>query len=193
MGRPACYRAALAAVLAGTGLLAACSQEGRAPRLAELGEDRDGRALLTPVHHLQNVDDPYADWFIAQERGLYLELGSLARIVPCQAEGYVCVAWPFAFSFPLDGPPSMAGWQAGGLSFSARHEVERDFCGRTRRVYLIEGTDPSGAATRTWYHPDFGIYAILIGQAEDGRMVRIERAYTTCERGLYQRRPAGPD
>lgn len=187
MGRPAFQRAALAAVLAGTSLLAACGNEGRAPRLAELGEDIDGRILRSPVHHLQNFDDPYADWFIAPERGLYLELGRLSQIVTCEADGYICVAWPFAFSFPLEGVPSMAGWQAGGFTFSARHEVERDFCGRTRQVYLIEGADPSGAATRTWYHPDFGIYAIAIGQAEEGRMVRIERAYTTCERGLYSR------
>lgn len=193
MRRPASRHAAFAAILAATGLVSACGQEGRAPRMADLGEDRTGRSQTTPVHHLKNLDDPYADWFIAEAQGVYLELGRLSQIVECEAQGYVCIAWPFAFSFPEQGPPSMAGWQAGGFTFTARYEVERDFCGRERRVYLIEGADPSGAATRTWYHPDFGIYAILIGQAEEGRMVHIERAYATCERGLYARRPSAAD
>lgn len=186
MGRPVPFRAALCVLAAGLAV-SACGADAGAPSRADLGTDRDGRPQSTPVYQLRNLDDPYTDWFIAPERGLFVESGRLFDIVNCEAEGYACIAWPFAFSFPREGAPSMAGWEAGGYSFAARYETERDFCGRVREAWMIEGTDGSGLATRTWYHPDFGIYAILIGQAEAGRMVRIERAYSTCEEGLYAR------
>ena len=186
MGLSAPMRLAACVMLAGLAV-SACGADGAVPRRADLGADPDGRPQSTPVYQLRNLDDPYADWFIAPERGLFVESGRLYDIVTCEAEGFDCIAWPFAFSFPSEGAPSMAGWQAGGYSFAARYETERDFCGRVREAWMIEGTDGSGLATRTWYHPDFGIYAILVGQAEDGRLVRIERAYSTCEAGLYAR------
>ena len=175
----------LAVLILAAASLGACGGDGRAPRMAELDPDMPSRETKTPVYQLQNLDDPYGDWFIAPERGLYFEFGAPGELVSCEAEGYACLAWPFAFSFPLDGAPSMAGWEAGGMTFVARYETERDFCGAPRDVWMIEADDGAGGSTRVWYDPDFGIYSVMIGQAEDGRMARIERAYATCERGLY--------
>lgn len=66
-------------------------------------------------------------------------------------------------------------------------EAERNFCGRTRTAYLVEGVNETGWSTRVWYHPGFGVYAVMSGQARDGELVSVERAFVTCERGLYRR------
>jgi hypothetical protein len=161
--------------------LAACAPEGRAPDSIEIGEDRH------PVYRLTSLSEAYGDLFVAPDQGVFIDFGRTESIVSCERRGYTCVQWPFVFSFPEDGDPPSGGWQAAGYDFTVVAETERNFCGRTRRAYLVEGANETGWATRVWYHPDFGVYAVMSGQASDGELVTVERTYTTCERGLFKR------
>lgn len=177
-GRPGLY--ALTGV-AGAALLCACTPEGRAPEQIAIGEDR------YPLYRLVSLSDPYGDLHVAPDQGVFIDFGRTESIVTCRQRGYTCLEWPFVFSFPEEGDPPANGWSAGGYDFRVVAEAERNFCGRTRRAYLVEGANGAGWATRVWYHPDFGVYAVMSGQASDGRMTEVERAYTICDRGLYKR------
>ncbi len=161
--------------------LAACSGEGHAPDTALIGEDE------IPVHRLTSLTDPYADIYVSVEREIVLDFGRVEAVIECERRGYLCLEWPFVFAFPESGEPPANGWSAGGYEFRTVTRAERNFCGRTREAYLIEGSNGVGWATRVWYHPDFGVYAVMTGQAEDGDLVTVERAYTTCDRGLMAR------
>jgi len=177
------WRARLgSAMIAGLAVsLAACTPEGRAPGRIEIGEERH------PVYHLAGLSEPYSDLYLAPDQGVFVDFGRTESIVTCEQRGYVCVLWPFVFSFPEEGDPPAAGWRAAGYDFRVVAQAERTFCGRTRSAFLIEGANATGWATRVWYHPDFGVYAVMSGQAEDGELANVERAYTICERGLYKR------
>lgn len=172
--------AALCAVLG----LAACGREGQAPQSILIDEE------AVKIHHLVDLVDPYGDIFIAAEHGVFIDFGRTESIITCERAGYICIEWPFVFSFPEDGRAPSGSWSAGDYEFEVINEIERDFCGRMRTVYLVEGANPVGWSTRVWYHPRFGVYAVMSGQARDGRLVTIERAYTTCDRGLFAR-PGG--
>lgn len=161
--------------------LGACSGEGRAPDTATVGQDE------IPVHRLTSLTDPYADLYVSLDRDIVLDFGRVEAVVECERRGYLCLEWPFVFAFPESGEPPAGGWSAAGYEFRTVTRAERNFCGRTRRAYLIEGSNGVGWATRVWYHPGFGVYAVMTGQAEDGDLVTIERAYTTCDRGLLAR------
>ncbi|MCR9129656.1 MAG: hypothetical protein NXI12_09050 [Alphaproteobacteria bacterium] len=172
--------------------LAACTGEGQAPQTTLIGEDE------VAVHRLVDLTDPYGDLFIAPERGLFIDFGRAEPIITCERRGYICTEWPFVFSFPEDGEAPTGTWTAGAYEFEVIAEAERDFCGRTRTAYLVEGSNDVGWSTRVWYRPDFGVYAVMSGQARDGELVTIERAFTTCDRGLFARsgglfRRAGTD
>ncbi|MGJ3230724.1 MAG: hypothetical protein ACFE0P_02890 [Oceanicaulis sp.] len=169
-----------AAAIAGFGL-AACAPEGRSPDTVTIGEDRH------PVFEMISLTDPYSDIHVAPAQGVFVDFGRTESIVTCERRGYTCLQWPFVFSFPDEGDPPAAGWRAGGYDFRVVTLAERNFCGRTRRAYLVEGQNEVGWATRVWYHPDFGVYAVMSGQAEGGELVSVERALTTCDRGLYKR------
>lgn len=162
-------------------LLAACAPEGRAPGETIIGEDRH------PVFTLTSLSDPYTDLHLAPDQGVFVDFGRTESIVTCERRGYTCLQWPFVFSFPDEGEPPAAGWTAAGYDFRLVARAERNFCGRTRQTYLIEGMNEVGWATRVWYHPDFGVYAVMSGQAREGELVSVERAFTTCERGLFKR------
>lgn len=164
--------------------LSACS-EGAAPRTVTVGEE------TYPVHHLVSLTDPWTDLYIAPEQNVFIEFGRAEPVIACEAAGYHCQEWPFVFAFPLRGDAPESGWSAGDYQFRIVEQVERRFCGRARQAYLIEGANPAGWATRVWYHPDFGVYAVMSGQSEDGELVTVERAYTTCDRGLYARQGGG--
>lgn len=172
------------AVLAALAMLAvtACSREGQAPQSVVIGEDQ------VEIHHLVDLADPYGDLFIAPERGVFLDFGRAESIITCERRGYICVEWPFVFSFPEEGDAPNGSWSAGEYEFQVVTQAERDFCGRQRTVYLVEGANEAGWSTRVWYHPDFGVYAVMSGQAREGELVTVERAYTTCDRGLFARR-----
>ncbi|MEQ8433610.1 MAG: hypothetical protein RIA71_05160 [Oceanicaulis sp.] len=161
--------------------LTACAPEGRAPDRIEIGEERH------PVYHLTSLSDPYGDLFVAPDQGVFIDFGRTEAIVSCERRGYTCVQWPFVFSFPDEGDPPAGGWQAAGYDFRVVAETERNFCGRTRTAYLVEGANETGWATRVWYNPDFGVYAVMSGQAFEGQLMNVERAYTTCQRGLFKR------
>lgn len=180
----ACTTRALSLILAAFALTA-CSGEGQAPQTALIGDDD------VPVHRLTNLTDPYGDLYVSLERDVVLDFGRAEAVIACERRGYICLEWPFVFSFPESGEPPAGGWSAGGYEFKTIARAERDFCGRTRRAYLIEGSNSVGWATRVWYHPDFGVYAVMTGQAEDGDLVTVERAFTTCDRGLLAREGAG--
>ncbi|WBQ10084.1 hypothetical protein L2D01_14510 [Hyphomonadaceae bacterium ML37] len=166
--------------------LSACS-EGAPPRTVTVGEDS------YPVHHLVSLTDPWTDLYIAPDHNVFIEFGRAEPVIACEAAGYHCQEWPFVFAFPLRGDAPEDGWSVGDYQFRIVEQVERRFCGRAREAYLIEGANPAGWATRVWYHPDFGVYAVMSGQSEDGEMVTVERAYTTCDRGLYARQGGGLD
>ena len=171
-------------------LLSACGgSEGTPPRTTEVQLSRfSEETARVEVHHLKNLSDPYADLYVSAEQGIFTQFGSVGNIEVCESDTYVCMTEPFLFSYPVTGRPSMAGWTIGPYQFVARHEVERDFCGRKREVFLIEGTDETGASTRVWYHPEFGIYAVIDGRVdEEGELTLAEAIYTTCERGLLRR------
>ncbi|MFW5660314.1 MAG: hypothetical protein ACOC05_02875 [Oceanicaulis sp.] len=168
-------------VAAAAGALGACAPEGRAPGQVTIGEDRH------PVYTLTSLSDPYTDIHIAPDQGVFVDFGRTESIVTCERRGYTCQEWPFVFSFPEEGDPPASGWSAGGYDFRVVAEAERNFCGRARRAYLVEGLNETGWSTRVWYHPGFGVYAVMSGQARDGELVSVERAFTTCERGLYKR------
>jgi hypothetical protein len=176
-------RYGLRAGLAGAVALAAtaCTGEGQAPR-SILIEDEE-----VAVHHLVDLTDPYGDLFVAPERGVFIDFGRTEAIITCERRGYICTEWPFVFSFPEDGDAPAGGWTIGEYEFEVIAEAERDFCGRTRTAYLVEGANSVGWSTRVWYHPAFGVYAVMSGQAREGDMVTIERAFTTCDRGLFAR------
>jgi hypothetical protein len=175
-------RGGWAAGLIGAGaLLAACTGEGQAPQTAVIGEED------VPVHRLVDLTDPYGDLFIAQDRGIFIDFGRAEPIIRCERRGYICIEWPFVFSFPEDGDAPTGAWTAGAYEFQVIAEAERNFCGRARKAYLVEGSNAVGWATRVWYRPDFGVYAVMSGQARDGDLVTIERALTTCDRGLFAR------
>lgn len=177
-------------VLVSALMVSACGgQEGASPRTTDVQLSRfSGETSRVEVHHLKNLSDPYADLYVSAEQGIYTQFGSVGNIELCEADGYVCMTEPFLFSYPTSGRPSMAGWTAGAYNFVAVHEIERDFCGRQRDVFMIEGTDETGASTRVWYHPEFGIYAVIDGKVdEDGELTLAEAIYTTCERGLLRR------
>jgi len=161
--------------------LSACGGEGRTPDTAAVGQDD------IPVHRLTSLTDPYADLYVSLDREVVLDFGRVEAVIACERRGYICLEWPFVFAFPENGEPPASGWSAGGYEFRTVTRAERNFCGRTRRAYLIEGSNSVGWATRVWYHPDFGVYAVMTGQAEDGDLLTIERAYTTCDRGLLAR------
>ena len=165
--------------------LSACSGEGDPPQTALVGTEQ------IPVHQLTSLTDPYADLYVSMDREIVLDFGRVEAVIECERRGYICLEWPFVFAFPESGEPPTAGWSAGGYEFRTVMQTERDFCGRTRNAYLIEGSNSVGWATRVWYHPAFGVYAVMTGQAEDGDLVTIERAYTTCDRGLLARDNAG--
>jgi hypothetical protein len=176
-------RARLRSAMAAGALLAlaACAPEGRAPERIEIGEDTH------PVYRLTSLSEPYGDLFVAPDQGVFIDFGRTEAIVSCELRGYICIQWPFVFSFPDEGDPPSGGWRAAGYEFTVTAETDRNFCGRTRRAYLVEGANETGWATRVWYHPDFGVYAVMSGQAADGELVTVERAYTLCERGLFKR------
>lgn len=178
-------RSAIAAAVFGLAL-GACTPEGRSPDAVTLGEDRH------PVFTLTSLTDPYGDLHIAPNQGVFVDFGRAESVVACEQRGFTCLQWPFVFSFPDDGDPPAAGWRAGGYAFRVLAETERNFCGRTRRAYLVEGVNETGWSTRVWYHPAFGVYAVMSGQARDGALVEVERAFITCERGLYRRGWAPP-
>lgn len=159
----------------------ACMREGQAPQSVMIGEES------IKVHRLTDLADPYGDLYIAAERGLFIDFGRAESIITCERRGYICTEWPFVFSFPENGEAPSGSWTAGDYEFDVIAEVERDFCGRQRKVYLVEGSNAVGWSTRTWYHPGFGVYAVMSGQARDGDLVTVERAYTTCDRGLFAR------
>lgn len=165
--------------------LTACSGEGAAPRTVTVGEQ------AYPVHHLVSLTDPWTDLYIAPDQNVFIEFGRAEPVIACEASGMHCQEWPFVFAFPLRGDPPEGSWRAGGYEFRVVEQVERRFCGRARQAYLVEGANEAGWATRVWYHPDFGVYAVMSGQASDGEMVTVERAYTTCDRGLYAREGGG--
>jgi hypothetical protein len=171
----------LAIAAAAAFAVSACAPEGRAPDQVLVGEERH------PVFTLTSLTEPYGDLHIAPDQGVFVDFGRTESIVACERRGYTCVQWPFVFSFPDEGDPPASGWRAGGYDFRVVAEAERNFCGRSRRAYLVEGANETGWATRVWYHPGFGVYAVMSGQAEDGALVTVERAYTLCERGLYRR------
>ncbi len=161
--------------------LAACSGEGQGPETALIGEED------IPVHRLTSLTDPYADLYVSIDREIVLDFGRVEAVIACERRGYICLEWPFVFSFPESGEPPANGWAAAGYEFRTVTRAQRNFCGRTREAYLIEGSNGVGWATRVWYHPDFGVYAVMTGQAEAGDLVTVERAYTTCDRGLLAR------
>ncbi len=165
--------------------LSACAGEGDAPQTALIGEEQ------VPVHRLVNLTDPYGDLYVSMDRDVVLDFGRAEAVIECERRGYICLEWPFVFSFPENGEPPASGWSAGGYEFKTLARAERDFCGRTRRAYLVEGSNAVGWATRVWYHPDFGVYAVMTGQAEGGDLITVERAYTTCDRGLLAREGGG--
>ena len=146
-----------------------------------IGEDRH------PVFTLTSLSDPYTDLHLAPDQGVFVDFGRTESIVTCERRGYTCLQWPFVFSFPDEGEPPAAGWSAAGYDFRLVAKAERNFCGRSREAYLIEGQNEVGWATRVWYHPSFGVYAVMSGQAREGELVSVERAFTTCERGLFKR------
>lgn len=162
-------------------VLAACSPEGRRPQTVTIGEDRH------PVFTLTSLTYPYGDLHIAPDQGVFVDFARTESVVTCDRRGYTCLQWPFVFSFPDDGDPPAAGWRAAGYEFRVLAETERNFCGRARRAYLVEGVNETGWSTRVWYSPRFGVYAVMSGQARDGALVDVERAFITCERGLYER------
>lgn len=169
-------------------LLAGCGgREGTSPRSTSVEiNSRTNERARVEMHHLQNLADPYADLYMSAFGQNYTQFGSTGEIEFCEADGYFCMASPFVFSYPETGRPSMAGWEIGEYSFVARHEVERNFCGRNREVFMIEATNASGDATRVWYHPEFGIYGVIDGEVdEDGELSEAEAIYMTCERGLF--------
>ena len=180
--RPADARAALAA--AGAFAATACSGEGQAPQTVMI-EDQE-----VTVHRLVDLTDPYGDLFIVPERGVFIDFGRTEPIITCERRGYICTEWPFVFSFPEDGDAPAGSWTAGDYEFEVIAEAERDFCGRNQTAYLVEGSNAVGWSTRVWYRPRFGVYAVMSGQARDGELVTIERAFTTCDRGLFAR-PGG--
>lgn len=184
-GRGFARRIAVFGLSAGASALSACAGEGDAPQTALVGEDD------VPVHRLTNLTDPYSDLYVAMDREMVLDFARAEAVIACERRGYICLEWPFVFSFPESGEPPAGGWSAGGYEFKTIARAERDFCGRARRAYLIEGSNSVGWATRVWYHPDFGVYAVMTGQAEDGDLVSVERAYITCDRGLLARERAG--
>ena len=165
--------------------LTACAGEGETPQTARIGEDD------VPVHRLINLTDPYGDLYVAMDRDVVLDFGRAEAVIACERRGYICLEWPFVFSFPESGEPPASGWSAGDYEFKILARAERDFCGRAWRAYLVEGSNSVGWATRVWYHPDFGVYAVMTGQAEDGDLITVERAYTTCDRGLLAREGGG--
>lgn len=171
----------LALAAAGALVLGACSGEGRAPETV-LIEDEEVK-----VHRLVDLTDPYGDVFIAAERGVFIDFGRTESIITCERRGYICTEWPFVFSFPEDGEAPTGSWTAGDYEFEVIAEAERDFCGRRRTAYLVEGSNAVGWSTRVWYRPQFGVYAVMSGQAREGELVTIERALTTCDRGLFAR------
>ena len=179
-------KASVRAGLAGVAALClvACG-EGDRPGSVLIGEEQ------VPVHRLVSLTDPYGDLFIAPERGVFVDFGRAEGIIWCERRGYVCTEWPFVFSFPADGEAPTGSWTIGDYEFEVIAEAERKFCGRTRQVYLVEGANAIGWSTRVWYHPAFGVYAVMSGQAEDGEMVSVERAFTSCDRGLYARSSLG--
>ncbi|KAA5803661.1 hypothetical protein F1654_07620 [Alkalicaulis satelles] len=164
--------------------LAACS-EGNAPRQAEAGEDRYA------VYHLTSLTALHGDLHVSPGAGVFIEFGRAEAVIACEADAMMCQEWPFVFAWPERGAPPSGGWSAGGYEFRIAGQGPRSFCGRTREAYLVEGANEAGWATRVWYHPDFGVYAVMSGQAEDGELVTVERAYTTCDRGLYARSNRG--
>lgn len=172
--------AALAGVIGA--VTVACSAEGDRPQQAMINNEDS-----VAVHRLINLSDPYGDVFIAPERGIFIDFGRTESIIECNRADYFCTEWPFVFSFPHNGEAPVGSWTAGEYTFEVVAQAERDFCGRSRDVYLIQGSNSVGWATRVWYHPSFGVYAVMSGQAEEGRMVSVERAFTTCDRGLYSR------
>lgn len=161
--------------------LAACSGEGQAPQSVTIGEDP------VKVHRLVDLTDPYGDLFIAAERGVFVDFGRTEPIVTCERRGYICTEWPFVFSFPEDGAAPTGSWTAGDYEFEVIAEAERNFCGRNTTAYLVEGANETGWSTRVWYRPGFGVYAVMSGQAREGELVTVERAFTTCDRGLFAR------
>lgn len=173
-------RVGRAGVILGAGMLmTACSGEGQAPQHALISDEE------VAVHRLVDLTDPYGDLFIAPERGVFIDFGRAEPIITCERRGYICTEWPFVFSFPESGEAPTGAWTAGDYEFQVIAEAERNFCGRPRRAYLVEGSNDIGWSTRVWYRPDFGVYAVMSGQARDGELVTIERAFTTCDRGLF--------
>lgn len=162
-------------------MLVGCSREGDRPQTVLIQDEE------IAVHRLVSLTDPYSDLFISPERGVFVDFGRTEPIISCERRGYVCTEWPFVFSFPVEGDAPTGSWTVGQYEFEVIGEVRRDFCGRSRDVYLVEGSNSVGWSTRVWYHPSFGVYAVMSGQAEDGVMTQIERAFTTCDRGLYAR------
>jgi len=160
--------------------LAACS-EGQAPQRVLIGDEE------VAVHRLVDLTDPYGDLYIAPQRGVFIDFGRTEAIIACERRGYICTEWPFVFSFPEDGEAPTGAWTAGDYEFEVIAQAQRNFCGRTRTAYLVEGSNDIGWSTRVWYRPDFGVYAVMSGQARDGELVTIERAFTTCDRGLFAR------
>mgnify|MGYP006268915941 CR=1 FL=1 len=175
------WRSALGAAACGLAV-AGCAREGQAPASITIDEDS------VAVHQLIDITDPYGDVFIAPSRGLFIDFGRAEPIIECERRGYICTEWPFVFSFPEDGAPPSAPWTIGDYEFEVIAQAERDFCGRTREAYLVQGANETGWSTRVWYHPGFGVYAVMSGQAYDGVLTQIERAFITCDRGLFARR-----
>ncbi|MCC5996024.1 MAG: hypothetical protein JJU18_06600 [Oceanicaulis sp.] len=162
-------------------LLAGCGGEGSAPREASAGEEN------FKVHHLVSLTALHGDLHVSPEAGVFIEFGRAEAVIACEADAMICQEWPFVFAWPERGAPPADGWRAGDYDFRIAAQGPRNFCGRTRDAYLVEGANAAGWATRVWYHPDFGVFAVMSGQAEDGELVTVERAYITCDRGLYAR------
>ena len=143
----------------------------------------DGDNEYITLHHLR-TDDPHYDLYISETENTYTEFGRVSALVRCKDDDYICLEWPFVFAFPKRGAPDEDGWSVDGYDFYILAHTEREFCGRRLKTYLIEGTNSEGWASRVWYRPNFGIYEVMTGQAEEGRLVQIERTYSTCTQGF---------
>lgn len=181
------FAAACAAVFAALAL-GACTPEGRDPDTITINGESHR------VYSLTSAFDPgIDDLVLAPDLAGYPHVVFNPPFAPCWRTGYICARSPFVFSFPEAGDPPVHGWSAAGHSFRVVGRVPRDFCGRERRVFLVEGADDSGRITRVWYHPDFGVYAVMHGRAVGVDGFDAAHVYTTCQRGLFkQDRRAAP-
>lgn len=160
--------------------LAACA-EGRAPETVRVEEER------YTVWRLASLTEATSELHIAAEQGLVLDFGRAEAIAPCDTRGWVCIEHPFFFAMPTTGEVPERPWTVGEREFRVLAREQREFCGRRREVYLIEGSAGVGWASRVWYSPDFGVYAVTNGYAEGTAMDTVLQAWATCDRGLYDR------